>query len=551
DGRDEFGLKIGSGFYIYENSSTLSYRLERVTNGSKGIVGDFDNDGSGGGASLKTSILMNSEDADYLLYKLYDMNSQTDKNIYSVISGTIGGNVNDDRYHLENGADGLIISLSSGQWSNYVNSDYSVVYDSSTSSDNANDNVVSWIRYEESSSNVNFKNVGLWNGNNNEGLRIKYYFNLTSNSTDYGTYLLAFTKGDYNVIDQWISTIKTGILPVNFMTAPQNGSLIGGAGTMNVNLDAPISGSNFNSNTSFTANATINCLDGGCGYVDAKLQYCEGISCDNWVDVTENTDLSTSLTTKHCSDNLLNNNQCIISWNVNGNLYGTYRLNVLALSNVSIDARGETPNIVYINDITIPYVLIVEPLDGSNIGGIVTIKANASDLESGISLVEYKIDDGAYILMNLVSGFYQSDWDTSQQNNDLHSITVRAIDNENSINTDSISVNISNQQQLSNLQVNVVTDKSSYTANEWVYSTTTVLNELNSPVLNANVITNIYAPNGQLKKICNGLTNSNGIYICNYKLKTNDPTGTWDIFSNATKQGYDPESGFTTFQFTG
>ncbi|MFH1210226.1 MAG: hypothetical protein V1663_05580, partial [archaeon] len=229
DGRDEFGLKIGSGFYIYENSSTLSYRLERVTNGSKGIVGDFDNDGSGSGsgASLKLNISMNDEDDDFLVYKLYNMSmGASGKTIYSSLSGILGTSNTDDRYRLSNTINNLVSNLSLGAWTHFASviSNYSLIYDNNTL-DSFGNSVISFVGFNYTS-NITFNGTSIYNDTSgNWAMKIKYNISNVSTGSDYFMFLLAFTNGTNTSIDQWMPNIYNGQYPnPNFFTNPSGGA---------------------------------------------------------------------------------------------------------------------------------------------------------------------------------------------------------------------------------------------------------------------------------------------------------------------------------------
>ncbi|NOQ37727.1 hypothetical protein GQ472_02455, partial [archaeon] len=213
-------------------------------------------------SSFNSTISMLDEDVDYLLYKLYNF----DSNIYNIsdswsdIAGTMGSSVLDDRYHLENGTDGLITDLTSSQWNDYIqtSSNYSIIYDNFTSSDSVDDNVIAWIRFNETE-NITYLDVGLWNDTtySTAGLRIRY--NTTSaTTTDEVNYILAFTQGDYNTIHQWMSTIEDGSFPtVNFMT-------VFGQTEPNITINSP--DNDTYSTISIWFNVTLDKTGSWCGY---------------------------------------------------------------------------------------------------------------------------------------------------------------------------------------------------------------------------------------------------------------------------------------------
>ncbi|HID19447.1 MAG TPA: hypothetical protein EYP28_00680 [Methanophagales archaeon] len=184
---------------------------------------------TGGGIITPTfnlSVQMKTEDVDYLVYKLhnFDQNISDINDIFPDIAGTIGLNVNDDRYHSEDGSDSLITSLTANQWNNYTNSNYSIVYDNSTSADSPDSNVIALVRFNETAG-MEFDSSGLWYDNiyDTEGLRIRYNTSLATTSDEIN-YILSFTKGDWQTIDQWMPNITRGQFPTpNFMTPPAAG----------------------------------------------------------------------------------------------------------------------------------------------------------------------------------------------------------------------------------------------------------------------------------------------------------------------------------------
>lgn len=161
---------------------------------------------------------MKSQDVDYLNYKLHNFgqNISDIRDIFPVISGRFDS-VNDDIYHLEDGSDGLVTSLTANRWNNYTNSNYTVVYDNFTSSDAINNNVITLVRFNETNG---FQSTGLWYETEKEGLRIRYDTTGFA-QPDEVNYILAFTKGNWQTIDQWMSNIVDGNFPSpNFMTSP-------------------------------------------------------------------------------------------------------------------------------------------------------------------------------------------------------------------------------------------------------------------------------------------------------------------------------------------
>jgi len=165
--------------------------------------------------SFNLTITMRNGSVDYLVYRLhnFDQNISDIDDIFSDITGTHGLSVSDDRYHLEDGTDGLITSLTAEQWNEYALSDYVCVYDNSTSADSTHDTVMAWVRFNETQT-VAYQGAGLWNDTSyrTEGLRIRYNVS-EAVATDEVSYMLVFTEGNWKNIDQWMPTIKSGLYP--------------------------------------------------------------------------------------------------------------------------------------------------------------------------------------------------------------------------------------------------------------------------------------------------------------------------------------------------
>ncbi len=171
-------------------------------------------------------ITMKNEQADYLVYLLSNFDDKIDDvlDIFAPIAGFLGSSVDDDIYHIGNGSDDLVTSLSSGAWTNFSSlSDeekYVAIYDDPSGGDDMN-NLISWVSFPNAAT-VSFQDVGCWYETGTGALRINY--NTTSATVaNEAEYILAFTLGDYTVIEQWMSNIAAGDYPApNFMTAPSS-----------------------------------------------------------------------------------------------------------------------------------------------------------------------------------------------------------------------------------------------------------------------------------------------------------------------------------------
>ncbi len=176
-------------------------------------------------ASFDLAIQMKTEDVDYLVYKAFNFDEYIDdiNDIFSPISGSLGSSVDDDRYHIGDGTDGLVNGLASETWTDFGSltdeQRYVAIYDDSSPVDGVDDNVISWV-YFPNVATVSFQGVGSWYETGREALRIRYDTS-SATGTNEAEYLLVFTQGGYSAIDQWMSTVAGGSLPtLNFMTAP-------------------------------------------------------------------------------------------------------------------------------------------------------------------------------------------------------------------------------------------------------------------------------------------------------------------------------------------
>jgi len=173
--------------------------------------------------NVDLNIEMRTDEVDYLVYKLHNFDALVDdvNDLFSPLAGTLGNSVSDDRYHFADGSDDLVTNLSSNQWNDF-DLNYVSIYDDSTLSDSVQDNIVAWVRFDEIENTINFDKTGLWFDSSNQtgALRIKYDTTLGT-TTDELIYLLVFTKGNFLVLDQWISTINSKQFPSpNFFSSP-------------------------------------------------------------------------------------------------------------------------------------------------------------------------------------------------------------------------------------------------------------------------------------------------------------------------------------------
>jgi parallel beta-helix repeat protein len=74
-----------------------------------------------------------------------------------------------------------------------------------------------------------------------------------------------------------------------------------------------------------------------------------------------------------------------------------------------------------------PVLLITEPLNGSNVSGVVIIRGTATDLDGTIDSVEVSVDSGDWILVTGKDEWWYS-YNTTSLGNGNHSLTFRAFD---------------------------------------------------------------------------------------------------------------------------
>jgi hypothetical protein len=96
-----------------------------------------------------------------------------------------------------------------------------------------------------------------------------------------------------------------------------------------------------------------------------------------------------------------------------------------------------------------PSASIVQPVDGSNVSGSVTIQVNATDAEDaqGSLQVEVSLDGGGWqtTTYNSTSSFYELSWDTTPAAEGSHTLDARAIDSaSNMTNAAQVTVTVDN-----------------------------------------------------------------------------------------------------------
>jgi len=95
-----------------------------------------------------------------------------------------------------------------------------------------------------------------------------------------------------------------------------------------------------------------------------------------------------------------------------------------------------------------PSVDILNPAEGSTIGGTVTVQIDATDAEDppGTLTVEWNVDGGAWqpATYNGVTGYYEAGWDTTAVGDGAHTINAQATDSDTNVGSDSNNVTVDN-----------------------------------------------------------------------------------------------------------
>ncbi|MFW6111269.1 MAG: S8 family serine peptidase, partial [Thermoproteota archaeon] len=113
--------------------------------------------------------------------------------------------------------------------------------------------------------------------------------------------------------------------------------------------------------------------------------------------------------------------------------------NVLVDAEAAVDSTSveESPTVSWVN-----------PTNGEQVSGSVTIQINASDTEDDTETltVEWKVDDGSWqtAAYNSDSGYYEDAWDSTGVSDGDHNLDARATDSDGNTTTSSITVTTEN-----------------------------------------------------------------------------------------------------------
>ncbi|MBI4498153.1 MAG: S8 family serine peptidase [Chloroflexi bacterium] len=228
---------------------------------------------------------------------------------------------------------------------------------------------------------------------------------------------------------------------------------------------------------------------------------------------------------------------------------GSRRLDARATDNAGQVGVATTVTVTVDNVDSPPTASIVNPATGATVRGTVIIQASATD-DKGISAVEYAIDGGAYAPMsfNSASGAWEASWDTTgYADGSAHTIDVRATDSAAQVGQ-AAQVTVMVDNAVRSLAVTVTTDKGTYSVGEQVTIDVTVADNAGSPVADAAVRLEVFAPNGSLYASGNSTTDGSGRSRFRLKLHPRfTAPGVYTVVATATKDGYTAGEGRTTF----
>lgn len=171
------------------------------------------------------NLTMRDQDDDYLLLNVSNMQNLSNTKFTTDLFGVMGTSMSDEYYEMGNGSTGAVSGLPVNAWQDALSFDggdqeFVAIYDNSAN-DGANNTVLSLVRYKETA-NVALERAGIrsevdWNSSKSTGLRLGYSAASTT-SSDSLSYLLVFTKGTSDTVQQWMTKIANGQLPgVNFL----------------------------------------------------------------------------------------------------------------------------------------------------------------------------------------------------------------------------------------------------------------------------------------------------------------------------------------------
>jgi subtilisin family serine protease len=119
------------------------------------------------------------------------------------------------------------------------------------------------------------------------------------------------------------------------------------------------------------------------------------------------------------------------AWDTTGYAEGNHTVQARATDDGAQTTYSTEVNVTVDNVSDPPIVAVIDPVESQTVGGIYQVLVEASD-DNGVSLVELRIDDGAYvdITANVEGNTYSYDWHTTGYANGNHTLQARATDGD-------------------------------------------------------------------------------------------------------------------------
>ncbi|MBN1156468.1 LamG domain-containing protein [Candidatus Woesearchaeota archaeon] len=175
-----------------------------------------------------------------------------------------------------------------------------------------------------------------------------------------------------------VTGVCTGVAGLPYATAAATG-------TLGVSLTSPHS--HFVVGDTFNTVATITCSGGICGTVSAYPEWCTGISCTGWSNMTSSSNVQTSDTIPYSCGAMNDTDTCNVGFSTTTAATGDYRVNIRADSSESgvTSQRATTLPEVEISAVGTLSVNVTAPLNNADISNGVPFGVNATISCSGIS----------------------------------------------------------------------------------------------------------------------------------------------------------------------
>jgi hypothetical protein len=129
-----------------------------------------------------------------------------------------------------------------------------------------------------------------------------------------------------------------------------------------------------------------------------------------------------------------------VTWDAAAASPGSHTITATAVDAAGNSATATVTVTVSAADVTPPTVVITAPADGATVSSMVTISAIASDSESGVGGVQFRVD-GTLVFSDTLAP-YLAVWDATGATAGAHTITARAYDLAGNAATATVSVTV-------------------------------------------------------------------------------------------------------------